>query len=205
MHPHKPRQGNLVAGGGRAGHGPIGLSAAVRVSACIRRSCPVGLVRVFPGALRQLGGARLVSHGTSLSVITVQSLRHDLKLPVLLVWRQGLIARELYKYIEWRWKIQAASIARNPFPFSTRYPSRPRRNRACAIARRIELNRSISKCWKWDRSFPVILRNFACAVTHSRDICQTFRVWDKEGNVEISWPRTHSGLFAWNRGNIVSR
>ena len=28
MHPHKPRQGNLVAGGGRAGHGPIGLSAA---------------------------------------------------------------------------------------------------------------------------------------------------------------------------------
>lgn len=33
------------------------------------------------------------------------------------------------------------SIARNRF--LTRYPSRPRRNRACAIARRIELNRNI--------------------------------------------------------------
>lgn len=32
MHPRKPRQGNLVAGGGWAGHGPIGLSAAVSLS-----------------------------------------------------------------------------------------------------------------------------------------------------------------------------
>lgn len=61
------------------------------------------------------------------------------------------------------------------------------------------------KVIKVRQKFPVILRNFACTVTYLRDIYQTFRVWDKEGNVEISWPRTHSGLFAWNRGNIVSR
>lgn len=33
MHSRKPRQGNLVAGGGWAGHGPIGLSAAVSLPA----------------------------------------------------------------------------------------------------------------------------------------------------------------------------
>lgn len=42
------------------------------------------------------------------------------------------------------------------------------------------------KVIKVRQKFSVILRNFACAVTYSRDICQTFRVWDIEGNVEIS-------------------
>lgn len=205
MHPRKPRQGNLVAGGG-LGWPRAHRSLGCRVSACIRRSCPFGSVRVFPGALRQLGGARLVSHGTRLSVITVQSLRHDLKLPVLLVWRQGLIARELLyeTHTEWQWKIHEQVL--REIVFLTRYPSRSRRNRACAIARRIQLNIGVYTVIKVRQKFPVILRNFACAVTfYSRDVCRTFRVWDKKGNMEISWPRTRSGSFAWDRGNIVSR
>lgn len=71
-----------------AGRGPIGLSA-VASSGC-RRSWLFGSIRSFPGAFHRGGGARLVSHGTRLSVITVQSLRHDLRFPLLLLRQQGV-------------------------------------------------------------------------------------------------------------------